>query len=73
MHRGDVAVQRATMHAWENPSKSEWARMLFVLQDCQKVSLCGQTLKEDFGRGVKGLPPAAIIVEAGEVLVGFFV
>lgn len=56
MHRGDVAVQRATMHAWENPSKTEWARMLFVLQDCQKLVLNGQELREDLGRGVDGLP-----------------
>ena len=31
MQRGDVMVQRATMHAWRNPSKTEWARMIFVL------------------------------------------
>jgi hypothetical protein len=30
--------------------------MLFVLQDCQKITLGGQALKEDLGRGVKGLP-----------------
>lgn len=58
MHRGDVAVQRATMHAWENPSKTEWARMLFVLQDCQQLVLGGETFKEDLGRGVEGLPPS---------------
>ena len=56
MHHGDVAVQRATMHAWYNPSKTSWARMLFVLQDCHKLVLDGQTLKEDLGRGVEGLP-----------------
>ncbi|KAH8594883.1 hypothetical protein B0O99DRAFT_512947 [Bisporella sp. PMI_857] len=58
MHRGDVAVQRATMHAWQNPSKTDWARMLFVLQDCQKLVLGGKVLKEDLGRGVEGLPPS---------------
>jgi hypothetical protein len=58
MYRGDVAVQRATMHAWRNPSKTEWTRMLFVLQDCQKLSLGGKYLKEDLGRGVQGLPPS---------------
>ncbi|KAL3423887.1 cupin [Phlyctema vagabunda] len=56
MHRGDVAVQRATMHAWRNPSNTEWVRMLFVLQDCEKLKLGGKELKEDLGRGVKGLP-----------------
>lgn len=34
MKRGDVAVQRATMHGWKNTSDTEWARMFFVLQDC---------------------------------------
>lgn len=34
MERGDVAVQRAARHVWRNPSETEWARMLFVLQDC---------------------------------------
>jgi hypothetical protein len=58
MHRGDVAVQRATMHAWRNPSKTEWTRMLFVLQDCQKLVVNGKDLKEDLGRGVEGLPPS---------------
>jgi quercetin dioxygenase-like cupin family protein len=56
MHRGDVAVQRATMHAWRNPSNDEWARMVFVLQDCEKVVLGDTELKEDLGRGVAGLP-----------------
>lgn len=51
MHRGDVAVQRATMHAWRNASKTEWARMIFVLQDCQKPMIGGKDLGEDLGRG----------------------
>ena len=58
MHRGDVAVQRATMHAWRNPSKTSWTRMLFVLQDCQKLIIGGKGLKEDLGRGVEDLPPS---------------
>lgn len=49
MRRGDVAVQRGTMHAWKNASTTEWARMLFVLQDCQKVVLNGKPLGEDLG------------------------
>ena len=47
LHRGDVAVQRATMHGWRNQSKTEWARMLFVLQDCQPVVIDGKSLGED--------------------------
>lgn len=49
MRRGDVAVQRGTMHAWKNASTTEWARMLFVLQDCQKIVLNGKPLEEDLG------------------------
>ena len=47
LHRGDVAVQRATMHGWRNPNPTEWARMLFVLQDCQPVIIDGKSLGED--------------------------
>ncbi|KAF1815290.1 hypothetical protein P152DRAFT_455011 [Eremomyces bilateralis CBS 781.70] len=31
LKRGDIVVQRGTNHAWNNPSSTEWARMLFVL------------------------------------------
>lgn len=31
LKRGDVCVQRATMHAWRNNSETEWARMVFIL------------------------------------------
>ena len=51
MTREDVAVQRATMHAWRNASQTEWARMLFVLQDCQPLEVGGKRLKEDPGTG----------------------
>ena len=49
MSRGDVAVQRATMHGWHNPSETEWARLLFVLQDCAPLKVNGQKLKENLG------------------------
>ena len=58
MQRGDVAVQRATMHAWRNPSKTEWARMYFILQDCKPLVINGRHMKEDLGRGTEGLPPS---------------
>lgn len=58
MQRGDVAVQRGTMHAWKNASETDWARMIFVLQDCQKLEIGGQELKENLGRGAEGLPPS---------------
>lgn len=56
MRRGDVAVQRATMHAWRNPSKDEWARMVFILQECRKVCVNGEELGEDLGQGTQGVP-----------------
>jgi hypothetical protein len=56
MHRGDVAVQRASMHAWRNTSQTEWARMIFVLQDCKPLTMAGKTLKEDLGTGDEGIP-----------------
>jgi hypothetical protein len=56
MGRGDVMVQRATMHAWKNPSESEWARMIFVLQDCKPVYVGGERYGEDLGRGTEGIP-----------------
>lgn len=51
MKRGDVAVQRATNHAWINASETEWARMFFVLQDCKPLSIGGERMKEDLGEG----------------------
>jgi quercetin dioxygenase-like cupin family protein len=46
MHRGDVAVQRGTMHAWRNPSATQWARMLFVLLDCEPLRVGDKQLGE---------------------------
>lgn len=56
MGRGDVMVQRATMHAWRNPSETEWARMIFCLQDCKPLIIGGKRLGEDLGRGTEGIP-----------------
>ncbi|KAL3476924.1 hypothetical protein BJX99DRAFT_135821 [Aspergillus californicus] len=47
LKKGDIAVQRATMHAWHNPSETEWTRMLFVLQECKPLIVGGQELGED--------------------------
>lgn len=55
LRRGDVAVQRATQHQWVNTSKTEWARMMFVLQDCEKLVVGGREMGEDLG-GNSGLP-----------------
>lgn len=56
MKKGDVAVQRATMHAWKNASETEWARMLFVLQDCKPLLIGGERFKEDLGNGYNVFP-----------------
>jgi len=58
MERGDVMVQRGTMHSWRNPSDTEWARMIFCLQDCQPLVLGGKTLKEDLGSAEGVVPPS---------------
>jgi len=47
MKRGDVAIQRGTMHAWRNASQTEWARMVYVLQECQPLEIGGKKLGED--------------------------
>jgi quercetin dioxygenase-like cupin family protein len=47
LKRGDVCVQRGTMHAWRNTSDTEWARMLFVLQPCKPIEVAGQKYGED--------------------------
>jgi quercetin dioxygenase-like cupin family protein len=57
LKRGDVAVQRATMHAWRNASKTEWCRMIFVLQDCQPLVIGGQKFGEDLS-GAGEIPPS---------------
>ena len=47
MKRGDIAVQRGTMHAWRNTSSTEWARMIFVLLAAEKVNTGGKELEAD--------------------------
>jgi quercetin dioxygenase-like cupin family protein len=47
LKRGHVAVQRGTNHAWRNASKTEWARMLYVLQEAKSLEIGGKKLGED--------------------------
>ncbi|KAI1775986.1 hypothetical protein F4818DRAFT_394955 [Hypoxylon cercidicola] len=58
MKRGDVALQRATIHSWHNLSRSNWARMIFFLQDIVPLVVNGKKLGEDYGKGTEGLPPS---------------
>jgi quercetin dioxygenase-like cupin family protein len=51
MVAGDIAIQRGTMHAWRNASSTEWARMLFFLQESEPLILKGATLNENLGQG----------------------
>lgn len=55
LHRGDIVVQRATNHAWRNASATEWARMLYVLQEAEPLTTQnGRALSEDYG-GIEGV------------------
>lgn len=47
MERGDICVQRATMHAWRNMSTTEWARIAFVLIPSEKPVIEGKELGEN--------------------------
>ncbi|KAL8802118.1 MAG: hypothetical protein Q9223_006571 [Gallowayella weberi] len=56
MKRGDVAVQRGTMHAWRNASSTEWARIIFVLLATEKVKVDGNELDPE----IQGELPEAL-------------
>ncbi|KAI0105029.1 hypothetical protein GGR51DRAFT_520614 [Nemania sp. FL0031] len=49
LKRGDVAVQRGTNHAWSNPSKTEFARVLYIALDAQAPVVNGVELAESLG------------------------
>ncbi len=59
MTKGDVAIQRATVHAWSNPNPTEWARVLFVLQHCEPLYVGGRRFKEDLGAANGHVPESA--------------
>ena len=46
MKRGDVAIQRGTMHAWKNVSPDKWCRILFVLQASKQLEIMGTKYEE---------------------------
>ncbi|KAE8420779.1 hypothetical protein BDV36DRAFT_306264 [Aspergillus pseudocaelatus] len=58
LHRGDVAIQRATMHGWRNPSEIEWTRMIFFMQHAEPLVVNGSALEEDLGRGTTEFNPS---------------
>ena len=48
LRRGDVVVQRATMHKWRNVSQTESARLIYFIVDCtQPVLAGGEELRKD--------------------------
>ncbi|KAF2098446.1 hypothetical protein NA57DRAFT_75692 [Rhizodiscina lignyota] len=47
LKRGDVTVQRGTMHIWRNQSSSKWARMAFVSIDATPVMVNGEWVGDD--------------------------
>lgn len=58
MKRGDVSIQRGTNHLWRNRSKTEWGRMLYVLQEAKPIEVGGKKLGEDYGVGMDGVKPS---------------
>ena len=59
LERGDICVQRGTMHQWRNASQTEWGRMLYVLQESKPIKVNGQTLQEDYGSDGMGDVPSS--------------
>lgn len=52
MHKGDVMIQRGTMHAWKNPSTTEWCRVMFILINAKPLNgPDGRPMDEDLGTG----------------------
>ncbi|KAK0642034.1 hypothetical protein B0T16DRAFT_462054 [Cercophora newfieldiana] len=58
LRRGDICIQRATMHAWRNTSATDWARMLFVLQPVQPHAVGGKELVEELN-DMDGVRPSS--------------
>ncbi|KAL4864249.1 hypothetical protein BDV12DRAFT_205838 [Aspergillus spectabilis] len=58
LKRGDIAVQRGTNHAWRNASETEWARMLYFLQEAKPIEIGGRELEEDYGGGMDDVRPS---------------
>lgn len=58
MKKGDVAIQCSTQHQWINKSKTDWARMMFVLQDCASLEVGGKQMVEDLGTHAHMIKPS---------------
>lgn len=47
LRKGDVVVQRATMHAWHNNSQTEHASMVIFIQPVAPLEVAGKILAEE--------------------------
>lgn len=47
---GDCIIQRNTLHAWRNPSTTEYARVVFVIQGCPPVRVGDKVMRQDLER-----------------------
>ncbi|GAB1207117.1 hypothetical protein APSETT445_005825 [Aspergillus pseudonomiae] len=61
LKKGDIAVQRGTMHEWRNPSEVEWTRMAFILQGTKPVVVGDKVLKEELGNQTEIGPSVSIL------------
>lgn len=52
LKKHDMVVQRGTMHAWRNPSETQWVRFFAVVQPIMPVIVDGKELKEAY----RGMP-----------------
>ena len=48
LKKGDMIVQRGTMHAWRNTSQTEWARFFAVCQPIEQLEINGKKLELEF-------------------------
>jgi mannose-6-phosphate isomerase-like protein (cupin superfamily) len=48
LERGDMVVQRGTMHAWRNPSETDWVRFFAVVQPIEQIEIHGQKLDIEY-------------------------
>lgn len=47
---GDVIIQRNTLHAWRNPSTTDYARCVFVINGCPPVKVGEKEMQQDLER-----------------------
>ncbi|TVY83959.1 hypothetical protein LSUE1_G001923 [Lachnellula suecica] len=50
MKRGDISVNRATIHTWRNMSQTEPARVLYILLPIEPLKINGEIVGQDMGK-----------------------